>query len=160
MDFKDQIGIRGERIFGVIITEFCGGAPLFEVVFLGDKHQTTDFIVKLIGSTSEAAFFFVQVRATMSGYIGSGSSRKLNVSVKKSDVLKLKRQAAPTYVVGIDIQKNRGYIIAITEKSPQAISGVPTRNRLNCRSLRALWNEVNDYWKAKSMLAKDSRFSS
>jgi hypothetical protein len=160
MNIKDQIGIRGERLFGVIITEFCGGVPLFEVVFLGDKHPTTDFIVKLIGSSQGEAFFFVQVKATTSGYTGSGADRKLNVAVKKADVQRLKKELAPTYVVGIDIDRNRGYITAITETSSGAISGIPTRNVLNCRSLKALWDEVDQYWRARSTLARGSRFSS
>ena len=35
MTLKDYIGKRGEKIFSVLITKFCGGKPLFDETFLG-----------------------------------------------------------------------------------------------------------------------------
>jgi hypothetical protein len=44
---------------------------------------------------------------------------------------KLKQIHAPTYVVGIDIDRQRGYIIGITQASTGGIYGIPVRHSLN-----------------------------
>ena len=101
----------------------------------------------------------MRVKSTTSRYLGEGIARKLNVRVAKKDVAKLRNQPAPTFVVGIDIDKPLGFILAITETTAGGISGIPTRHALNCRSLRRLWREVDDYWKARRILALRSSFS-
>jgi hypothetical protein len=159
VNLNDAIGRRGESIFTVLITRWCDGHPWFIDTFLGEKHETTDFLVELIEPTAGHAHFYVQVKATRNHYTGSGGSRRLAVTVTAEDVEKLKRIHAPAYVVGIDIERVCGYITAITEASSGGIHGIPVRNSLNCRTLRALWKEVDDYWKARSVLARRSRFA-
>src|SRR5947209_3953474 len=143
MTLKDYIGKRGEKIFSVLITKFCGGKPLFDETFLGEKHEAKDFLVNLVDSTSGDAYFFVQIKATSAGYFGKGSDRKLRVRVTKQDVAKLKKVSAPTYVVGIDVEKECGFMMSITAATSGGISGISTRHRLNCTTLRALWREVD-----------------
>ncbi len=159
MNPKDYIGKRGENIFRVLITEFCDGMPLFDDAFLGEKHEATDSLVELINPTSGHAYFFAQIKSTTSRYTGLGAARKLDVRVTKRDVEKLKKVPAPIYVFGIDIEKQRGYIMAITRRTTGGISGIPTKNSLSCRSLKMLWKEVDDYWTAKRMLVQDSVFT-
>ena len=77
----------------------------------------------------------------------------------KKIVEKLKRIHAPTFVVGIDIDRVCGYIVAITQASAGGINGIPTSNSLNCRTLKALWKEVDNYWKAKNILTQKSKFA-
>src|SRR5205085_1684776 len=119
-----------------------------------------DFVVYLIDPSTGDASFYVQVKSTKTGYRGSGSSRKLQVQVSKDDVKKLKQSNLPTYVVGIDIDLERGYVVAITQGSKGQISGIPTRKPLNCRTIKALWKEVDEYWKSRTMLPQKSLFSS
>jgi hypothetical protein len=159
VNINDSIGKRGESIFTVLITRWCDGHPWFIDTFLGEKHETTDFMVELIEPTAGHAHFYVQVKATRSNYKGVGVSRKLDVNVNNEDVKKLKQIHAPAYVVGVDIDRVCGYIVAITQASTGGIHGIPVRNSLNCRTLKALWREVDDYWKAKTILAQKSRFS-
>ncbi len=159
MNLGDIIGRRGESIFTVLITRWCGGRAWFTDTFLGDKHQTTDFLVELIEPTTGHAHFYVQVKSTRGRYSGEGAGRKLDVGVSAEDVERLKQIHAPTYVVGIDVEIVRGYIIAITQESSGVISGIPVRHPLNCRTLKALWKEVDEYWKARSVLAQRSKFS-
>ncbi len=159
MNLNDSIGKRGESIFTVLITRWCDGHPWFIDTFLGEKHETTDFLVELIDPTAGHAHFYVQVKATRRRYKGRGASRKLDIAVSEGVVVKLKQIHAPVYVVGIDIDRVCGYISAITEASAGGIHGIPARHSLNCRTLRALWKEVNDYWKAKTILARKSRFT-
>lgn len=159
MNRKDYVGSRGEDIFRYVITRWCNGKPLFVQVFMGDKHEGTDFMVELVEPTCGHAHFFVQVKSTQSRYTGQDEDRKLDVQVSARDVETLKMIHAPTYVVGIDINDARGYITGITQRSAGGISGIHTRNLLNCRTLRTLWKEVDDYWKAMSILMRESRFS-
>ena len=159
MNFKDYIGKRGENIFSVLITKWCDDKPFFAVVRLGEKHETTDFTVELIDPTSGHAVFYAQVKSTKARYLGKGRDRKIDIKVKREDVEKLKKLNAPIYVIGIDIDNERGYITAVTRKMIGGISGISTRNVLNCRTLKMLWKEVDEYWKARNVLAEESRFA-
>jgi hypothetical protein len=159
MNPKDLLGEHGENIFTVLITQICGGRQFFTDIFLGAKHETTDFLVELIQPTSGHACFYVQVKATRGNYSGGGASRKLDVQVTKKDVYKLKQIHAPIYVAGIDVDNVRGYITSITQQNVTGISGISTSHSLNCRNLKKLWQEVDEYWRAKHMLAASSHFS-
>ena len=159
MNIKDYIGKRGEVIFPMLITKWCNGKPWFDSTFLGEKAEAKGFLVNLIGPESGDAYFFVQVKATKNGYTGTGPDEKLKVKVTKADIAKLKKVPAPTYVVGIDIVKECGFIIAITAETTGSISGITTRFRINCGVIKALWKEVDTYWRARKMLAATSTFS-
>lgn len=159
MNLNDLKGSRGEQIFTVLITRWCLGRPLFIDSYLGEKHEATDFLVELIDPPCGHAHFYVQVKATMANYSGTGSGRKLDLHITKDDVDKIKYIHAPAYVAGIDIENSKGYLAAVTKSITAGISGIPTRNSLDCRNLRILWNEINAYWTAQNMLAVPSRFS-
>jgi hypothetical protein len=160
MNLKDYIGKRGEKIFSVLITKWCDGRPWFDELFLGEKAEAKDFLVNLIEPSSGDASCYIQVKATNEGYTGQGRKRKLKVGLSKEDVEKLKAVHARTYVVGIDIQKERGYILAITSATKRGFSRLPTKHPLNCKTIKALWNEVDDYWKSmKAMLPSSSALS-
>lgn len=159
MDINDYIGKRGEIIFRMLITRWCNGEPWFDDVFLGEKAETKDFMVTLIEPTSGDAPCYVQVKATTAGYSGKGNKKKLRVKVSLADVNKLKTSPGPAYVVGIDIKKECGFLVPITQTTTKAISGISTRDRINCRLIKKLWHEVNDYWNARKMLPPTSQFS-
>ena len=67
---KDIVGERGEWIFSILMTKFHPRRGfLFRPNFLGEKWPHTDFIVTLLGADpSIIPFFFVQVKATTTGY--------------------------------------------------------------------------------------------
>ena len=44
----DIIGDRGEALFRVAITKWCGGKPWFQATFLGAKAEGLDFEVPLL----------------------------------------------------------------------------------------------------------------
>jgi len=159
MDEKDYIGKRGESIFSVLITTWCNRAPLFFDVFLGEKHPTTDFFVELVNPNVGKAGFYVQVKSTKGNYKGKGDGREIDVEISKEDVAELKKILAPVYVVGIDILAQRGFIKGISQETTGGIYGISTRRSLTCRTLKALWKEVDEYWAGKPMLAATSRFS-
>ena len=138
MNISDRIGNRGEKLFTVIITEWCGGKPWFEDIPLGGKHEMKDFMVELVEPTSKYAMFFVQVKATRSRYRGTGVNRKLHVNITSQTVTRLQSVGAPAYIVGIDIDSKKGYIKAITPGMVRGFSGISTTYLLDCPALLAL----------------------
>ena len=158
---QEQVGHRGENVFRVIITRKCGGRRWFSEVMLGEKYPTVDFHVDLLSPTAAKAYCFVQVKATDRGFDGAGPDRRLRVRVTKTDVSRLRRVPAPTYVVGIDVTTDRGaaYIMAIDRGTTQAVNGLRTTHRLDSHAIRRLWREVDAYWVARDMLLARSAFS-
>lgn len=60
---RDVLGQRGEAIFMVLMTTFHSNyRPIFKPQFLGDKWQSVDFIVELVGAGNIVPYFFVQVK--------------------------------------------------------------------------------------------------
>jgi hypothetical protein len=160
MGQRDEIGTRGEAIFTAAIMNFCGRTrPFFITHFLGDKFRALDFIVELVGVRSTSPYLFVQVKTTRQGYTGSGGGKKLRVSVKREDVLRMRDYPAPTYLVGIDEVLEKAFIISIDERTQTSISGMTTRHELNARNLSILWYQVNGYWKRRDMKVRKSAFS-
>jgi hypothetical protein len=146
MNVQDRVGFHGELLFQTLISRSCYGRSYFHPIFMGDKHPATDVMVKLVDPSGIEGFFFVQVKATRSGYTGAGAGRKLDVVVSPSDVDRLKRHPAPAYVAGIDVLGMKGYIGGITASTTGGIHGLPTRHPINCTLLRRLWDEVDGYW--------------
>lgn len=155
---RDHIGHRGENIFRMLITRCCRGRYYFHETFLGEKHEATDFSVELIGATRPLAQFYVQVKATTTGYSGAGRGRALNVAVTAEDMAKLRAAAGPAYVVGIDVPKERGYILAVDDASGGGLRGLPTRHPLHCGMIPGLWAEVDRYWIGRDMMLAGSKF--
>src|SRR5947209_4472161 len=99
MAAHDDIGSRGEAIFSVRITDFCGGSrPYFRPYFLGEKARTFDYLVQLVGAGRKTPFFFVQVKTTRLGYTKK-HPRRLRVSMPGIDVKRFSSLPAPTYLV-------------------------------------------------------------
>ena len=159
MNIKDYIGERGEVIFIMLITKWCDKRPWFQGLFLGAKAEAKDYLITLVEPTSGDATGYVQVKATNQGYFGKGKNRKLKVGLTKKSLKKLQATHSPTYVVGIDIEGERGYILPITSSMNKGFSRLPTVFPLNCKTIKALWKEIDDYWKNKPAAPAASTFS-
>jgi hypothetical protein len=158
MNLNDLIGKRGEDLFRVMISKWCDGKPWFEAMFQGDKAEPADFLVRLHWTTSGDATFYVQVKATRRGYSGKGDRRKLRVSVSRKDVKKLQALRVPVYVVGIDIDEEVGFVMAVPRVVTKGLSGVPVTYPINCETIRMLWDEVEAYTNARPTVSEHSRF--
>jgi hypothetical protein len=158
MNERDYIGKRGEAIFRYLITEWCDGKPWFDDSFLGEKQPIKDFMVNLIEPTCGDAVFYVQVKATNGKYIGTGRGRRLKIKLSKKDTAKLKNAPGPVFLVGIDVASKKGYFVQLSARSPQSFSSLPLRHRLNCRSIKKIWQKVDNYWITRSMLPASSEF--
>jgi hypothetical protein len=159
MATANNIGERGEAIFIVLITDFCGrDRPYFRPHFLGEKFATLDYLVELVDPTAGAPFFFVQVKTTGKGYKTVKGQHCLKVSVSRRDVGRMVAYPAPTYVVGIDEENVRDYIASANEPTGKGMSALPTKFPLDCCNLPRLWQEVQSYWACRDMILKASIF--
>jgi hypothetical protein len=151
---QDDIGERGQNMFYVLLTDFCGRyEPFFRPRFLGDKYPTFDYIVELVDHPQY--YFFVQVKATNQGF--TIKEKRLKVKVSQADIGRMVRCPAPTYVVGVDEIGWTGYLLSVNEPRDH-VSSLITDFRINCTSLAALADEVYDYWSSRSMVLVGSRF--
>jgi hypothetical protein len=156
---QDFIGNRGQSIAHMRLTDMCrkNGLPYFEAHFLGDKCQTFDFLVELVGAGQRRPYFFVQVKASQRGFTNTTPPR-LRVKVSKSDVLKMVLFQAPTYVIGVDEPRGQAYVIAVFGNMSEGIGSLSTQHQLNPGTLRYLWEEVREFWKTYHLHQHQSRF--
>jgi hypothetical protein len=160
MDDRDFIGERGEAIFRFLIGKKCNGRYWFSLKFLGDKAETKDFAVYLKDPACGEATFFVQVKATTLGYTGKGAKRKLRVNVAKEDLLKLKKVNGPAFIAAIDVDGEVGFMHAITKHTMNRnLAGISCQFPINCRLIAQLWQNVEEYWTQRNMLAERSMLS-
>src|SRR5262245_14255326 len=147
----DIVGERGEALFRVAITKWCGGKPWFEVVFQGEKAEALDFEVRLRDSTVFQAVFYVQVKATAKNvrYSGTGKDRRLLVRLKGKDAKKLGRMKVPAFVVGIDVHSGACYLKHIPAGTKKGFESMSTRRPLNCQTIRRLWAKVEEFWNSR-----------
>lgn len=160
MEGREAIGKRGEAIFVNDIMKFCGNdVPYFNPIFLGERNESLDYLVELTNVEECTPFFFVQVKTTRLGYTGGRIEPRLKVKVDRETIEKIKKYPAPTYLVGIDEQKARSFIIPVLDGMSGGFSSMTTRYPLNCSNLKKLWREVSDYWRGREMRMQDSIFS-
>jgi hypothetical protein len=160
MEPREATGKRGEAIFVESMLNFCGNRmPYFDPVFLGEKNETIDYMIKLEGVKTRTLFFFVQVKTTRLGYTRDKTSPRLKVRVSRADIAKIKQYTAPVYLVGIDEPRSLAFIIAVNDKTVGQVSSLSTKYPLNCTNLRRLWDEVQEYWRPRDMTLKNSAFS-
>lgn len=156
---RDDVGNRGEAIFYVRITDFCGrNEPYFRPRFLGEKAQTLDYLIELVGAGKRTPFFFVQVKTTREGYTRRNRPPRLKVKLSRRNVRRLALYPTPTYVVGIDERQEVGYILAMLEGRTAPFASLPTNFALDGANLRLLWEEVRQFWKGRDMAMCGSVF--
>jgi hypothetical protein len=156
----DIVGKRGEALFRAIITKWCDGEQWLEENFLGEKAEGLDFEVRLLGSPVFHANFYVQVKATAkpTRYSGSGKRRRLLVRLEPDDAVKIGTMKAPAYVVGIDVLAGKAYIRHVPAGATRGFAGISTRHPLNCKTIKQLWNEVQDFWDTRPAGMSGSSF--
>lgn len=155
---RDRLGLRGEAIFTVLMTEFHSKAgSIFKLQFLGDKWQYVDFIVELIGAGNIVPYFFVQVKTTRQGY--TKKLNRLKVKVPQEHVRGLALYPAPTYIVGIDEIGKKGYVISANGENLTSLSSLSTEFPINHSNREILWEEVNNFWSRYNTSHLVSQFS-
>jgi hypothetical protein len=66
---------------------------------------------------------------------------------------------APLNIVGIDIETEEGYLVAVTKRSSAKYSGIPCKHKIDCALIEKLWKETESYWVNRPMTATKSVFS-
>lgn len=155
---KNIIGDRGEFIFSVLISQKTRNGYLFKPHFLGEKWPTADFYVELF-DTDKPMFCFFQIKATTKGY--TKTDKKLLASLNAKSAETLLNMPAPTYLIGIDETKEKGYIVSTNEDPFKAVNNIPTTYPLNKNNLVKLWKEVKEFWNNSNIYNyKKNTFSS
>jgi hypothetical protein len=121
---------------------------------LGEKKQTLDFFVELFSETGMTPFFLAQVKTTQAGYTPGG---QLKVGISARDMQRLASYPAPAYIVGIDEQNHRGYIVSANGESTAGFSRMCTDHPMTPVVLAGLHREVEAFW-ASARPALDSAF--
>jgi hypothetical protein len=154
----DDVGDRGQWLFCLLMTQICPGRnePYFRPTHLGDKYPTFDYLVELVGS--EACFFLVQVKSTRQGYRQGRGTKRLRVNVDRGDVQRMVVSPIPSYVVGIDVPQEVGYVLSMNVPRRAGLGGLPARHRLDCDNLRRLWQEVQNFWASQNVVLTGSHF--
>ena len=159
---SDFIGDRGEALTRARLTKIVrkNDTPFFRTYRLDSKAETLDFYVELVVAGKKRPYFFVQAKATRAGYTFRNDPvrERLCVQATKAKLEKLALFPAPTYLVGIDEDLERLFIISMRKKPTRNISSITTRYELNPQNLRLLWREVRDYWRGKKMRQTSSCF--
>ncbi|WP_165224783.1 DUF4365 domain-containing protein [Aquisphaera insulae] len=152
---REDIGERGQWLFSLLMTEFCGrDTPFFRPRFLGDKYPTFDYIVEVVDRPSY--FFFVQVKGTRLGYTTEGN--RLRVQVIQDDVDRMVACPVPAYVVGIDVNEiGVGFLLSVNEPRG-GVASLTTRFRIDCGVLERLRDEVIEFWSSRDMTLAGSHF--
>lgn len=154
----DDVGDRGQWLFCLLLTQICPGRnePYFRPAHLGDKYPTFDYLVELVGS--EAYFFLAQVKSTSQGYRKGSGTRRLRVNVDKEDVQRMGVSPIPTYVVGIDVPQEVGYLLSMNVPRKAGLGGLPAKYQLDCGNLQRLWQEVHNFWASRNIVLTGSYF--
>ena len=160
MTVRDDIGSRGEAIFYVRITDFCGRSrPFFRPRFLGEKAQTLDYFVELVGAGERTAVLLRSGENDPKGVHQEGPTSSTQGRTVARDVRRLALYPAPTYLVGIDERQAIGYILAILGGMTAPIPSLPVNFVLDAGNLRLLWDEVRQFWRGRDMNMRHSAFS-
>ncbi|MFN0056086.1 MAG: hypothetical protein ACKV0T_28400 [Planctomycetales bacterium] len=149
----DVVGSRGEQLFYIAATDYKEFAhPLFRPYFLGEKCPDVDFLVNLWGAKG---VFFVQVKATANPL----SATSIEVRLSQTRRLRLGELPGPTYLVGVHEPSKRCFIRSIDLSPQTGVASIPLAYELNAANLRALFDEVKDFWATTKYKPQHSAFA-
>ena len=86
MGVTDFIGGRGEAIAFTRLTQICTAKPnlpYFWPHYLGEKCETFDFLVELVGAGEMTPFFFAQVKSTRQKFNKAQTHLRVRVAKKR-----------------------------------------------------------------------------
>lgn len=156
---RDAIGAQGEAIVTVELLRRHGrNEPFFRPQFLGEKYPAIDFFVELVGVDGDLTpFFLAQVKATSTGYTRGG---RLNARATPPKLANLKKYPAPTYLIGVDEEAGRAFIIPAITGGPTQYRSLPTDHPLaDPITLQTLYDEVRTFWNLHGATFDHSAFA-
>lgn len=147
---KNDIGESGEKLVAFVLCYF----PFFRVYFLDGKAPIEDFMGE-INDEATPYQFLVQVKATTEGTNGVGN---LKAQLEESKRLALINRPIPTYLAGVDLNKQEVYFCPVFEKSVK-YGVIPAKHVIKVTDLtnwatemENLKQDVIDYWQQSGAL--------
>lgn len=142
-------GDFGESLANILLGQLTEEGQLFETISIGGKWPTIDIYAETTAESGKRIFCFFQVKSTEAGYTKTG---KLKVQVKKKHLERLTAFNAPTYLIGVDLNKTNpplsiGYIKTIRGSYTKGISSMSILHTVNSSNLILLKNEVQAFWR-------------
>jgi hypothetical protein len=158
MDTND-IGNRGETIFASRISANYD----FKVYFMGEKAPIGDFILE-INDENTPYECMVQVKGTTQGYnVGDG---RLKAKVEPSKLQKLLNRPLPTYVAGVDVDREEVYIAPVFTVAHDYTATIPVGHKLALNdpvasqtTLNALKQDIINFWTHVGVAASKATFN-
>jgi hypothetical protein len=142
-------GSFGESFANTLIGMWTRDGELFETVAVGEKWPVIDIYAETKTANGHKIFCFFQVKSTISGY--TQRERKLKVQIDREHLNELANFNAPTYLIGVDYNKQNpilsaAYIKIIRGTYQTGISSMETTKVLNEDNLIILKSEVETFW--------------
>lgn len=147
-DVLNSIGSRGENITATRLTEF----HIFRECFLGEKYPAADFLFDIADNKTPYPFL-VQVKATHQTQKYTDDKKGIKTPVPKRKLGKLVDRPLPTYIAGVDEDKEIVYLAPAFDRNANYSSNIPTKlklksgNKRNKKYLEKLRDDVIKYWK-------------
>lgn len=152
------VGDRGENVFRTRITQF----GVFSAYFLGEKAPIEDIFLEINDSNAPYSCL-VQIKSTEKGYNPKGNLR-VNVPPKKFQALI--NRPLPTYVAGVDLNKEIVFISPAFNSNDRH-SSMSVKNKLDFKdpattrnTLDELKNDIIMYWNNTNVFSVKSTYIS
>lgn len=153
------VGDRGENVFRTRITQY----GMFSAYFLGEKAPIEDIFLEINDSATPYSCL-VQIKSTEKGYTKKDKNLKVTVSKKKFE--ELLNRPLPTYVAGVDLNKEVVFITpAFNQQDRQ--SSMKTNHKLDFNdplitkdTLDNLKKDIINYWKQMNVSNVKSTYKS
>ncbi len=143
---NNEQGKRAEEIFGVRITQDY----IFRARDLGGKWPVSDYYVE-INNDDEPFYFIVQIKSSRRGY---DTSKNLKIAVSKKKINQFSNYNAPTYLAGVDMEKEIVYLTPTYKKMNTGVSKISSSIFLDAynkvkslKHLKILEKEIKRFWK-------------
>ena len=91
------------------------------------------------------------------GWAGAGRECRSGSRITK-DVRRMAAYPAPTYVIGVQEDEERAFVMSVHGHMSEAIRSITMAHELTCEVLRRLWEEVRDFWRGRDMMQWTSSF--
>ena len=155
---QNTIGERGEFIFNSRITQY----GIFSAYFFGEKAPIVDFLLQ-INDENTPFSCLIQIKSTEQGY---NSQKKLKVNVPQKKFEALIKRPLPTYIAGVDLNKEIVFITPAFSLNDRQ-SSMKTNNKLDYNDPKITQNTLNElksdiinYWNKMKVINIKSSFKS
>lgn len=129
---------------------------------MGEKAPIVDFLLEILDENTPY-YFMVQVKSTTQGYQKNGD---LKASVDENKMKKLLERHMPTYVAGVDVNKEKVYLCPAFDPNTK-YSSIPTTHCLSLSAkknsqklLNQLKDDVINFWNTVKVLDSKTKFKS